>query len=237
MEAIRYEPCARMETRSGPESGGSTPDIVIPDDLESEQSLGLLDALLEITHRIHLAEVHPDGDQSFGDLRGQPRDDDGGAHELRGIDGLHETVRDALVDIRDTGDVDDDDLGAVRPDAFQELLGQLARPGTVEDPDDRENEQALSNLQHRRGQLPDRLLLVPDDALALLDEADRDHVRDPVRRGLVRVEDAVQQGKVLVVLLEQGTGQDVTQQQHDADHLLRLDASGNDPFGEVLRIM
>jgi hypothetical protein len=73
----------------------------------------------------------------------------------------------------------------------------------VEHADDRQDQQPLGDLQHRGGQLADGVGLLPDDALPLLDEADRDRVGDPVRGRLVRVEHPVQQPEVVVVLLEQ----------------------------------
>src|SRR5215210_7497200 len=105
------------------------------------------------------------------------------------------------------------------------------------DADDREDEQPLAHLQYRRRELPDRLLLLADDALALLDEVDRHGVGDPVRGRLVGVEDLVEVVEVGLVLLEQGAGQHVAQQQHDAEHLVRLDPAGDDPLGQVARVV
>src|SRR2546430_2571079 len=90
-------------------------------------------------------------------------------------------------------------------------LGQLPRALRVDDADDRQNQQSLAHLQHRGGELPDRLLLLPDDTLALLHEADGHRIRDAVRRRLVGVEDAVELVEVSVVLGEQRAGEDVTQ--------------------------
>ena len=79
-------------------------------------------------------------------------------------------------------------LRAVGADAAQELLGELAGALAVEHADDRQDQQPLADLQHRRRELADRLLLLADDALALLDEADRHGVGDPVGGRLVGVE-------------------------------------------------
>jgi hypothetical protein len=140
---------------------------------------------------------------------------------------------DGEVDRRHTGDVDHDDAGTVRLDCGEELLGQL--PGTrgVEAADDRQDEQPLTDLQHGRRQLPDRLLLDSDDAFALLDETHADRDRDAVGRRLVGVEDAVQQVRVGLVPDEKGASQDVAQEQHDAEHFVRLDAARDDPLGQV----
>ena len=85
----------------------------------------------------------------------------------------------------------------------EQLLGQLARALRIDDADDRQDEQALADLEHRRRQLADRLLLLADDALALLHEADGHGGRDAVGGRLVRVQDAVQLVEVLVVGREQ----------------------------------
>jgi len=42
----------------------------------------------------------------------------------------------------------------------------------IDHADDRQNQQPLAHLQHWCGQLPDRFLLLPDDALALFHESD-----------------------------------------------------------------
>src|SRR3989454_9941789 len=101
---------------------------------------------------------------------------------------------------RDARDVDHDHLRAVRADGAEQLLGQLPRALRVDDADDRENQEPLAYLEHRGGQLPDGLLLLADDALALLHEADGYRIRDAVRRRLIRVENATQLLEGLVVL-------------------------------------
>ena len=101
-------------------------------------------------------------------------------------------IRHGGVHSRDTGDVNYDDLGAVGPNAPQQLFGQL--PGTlgIDHTDDRQDEQALADLEHGRGEFPDGFLLLANDALALLDKAHGHRVRNAVRRRLIRVEDAVE---------------------------------------------
>src|SRR5215218_1999511 len=155
----------------------------------AQDPLGLLDAALQVADRVDLAELDAERDERLGDLGREPRDDHARAHEARGVDGLDEVVRDRRVDRRDARDVDHDDLRAVRADAAQQLLRELARPLAVEDADDREDQEPLADLQHRRRELPDRLLLLADDALALLHEVDRQRVGDAVGGRLVGVED------------------------------------------------
>ena len=80
-------------------------------------------------------------------------------------------VGDGFVHVGDTRDVDDHQLGAVGADPVQQLLGQLLGPGGVQDTDDGQDQQPLAHLQDGGGELQQRVLLVPDDALALLHEA------------------------------------------------------------------
>jgi len=86
-------------------------------------------------------------------------------------------------------------------------------------------------------QSPEGVLLLVDHPLALVNEADRDGVRDPVRGGLVGIQHLAQQGEVALVLLEQRPGQDITQQEHDADHFMGLHAAGDDALGQVLGVL
>src|SRR3954449_3735032 len=132
-----------------------------------EQPLRFLEPALEIADGAHPADGDAKIDERLRDLRGQPRDDRAGAHEARRLNRLDQVVGDRHVDRGDAGDVDDDDPGAMPLNRPEQLLGELARTRRVEDPDDREDEQSLTNLQHRRGQLANRILLVTDDALAL----------------------------------------------------------------------
>ena len=121
--------------------------------------------------------------------------------------------------------------------AAQQLVGQLLRPLGVEDADDRQDEQPFADLQHGGRELPQGVLLLADDPFALLDEADRDGVGDAVRGRLVGVEYPVEQVEVVAVLLEQGPGQHVAQQQDDADDLVGLDAPRDDPLGQVAGVV
>ena len=100
-----------------------------------------------------------------------------------------------------------------------------------------QDEQPLADLQHRGGQLAERVLLLADDPLALLDEADRDGVGDAVGGRLVGVQHPVEQVEVVAVLLEQRAGQHVAQQQDDADDLVGLDAARDDPLGQVAGVV
>src|SRR5205085_3386861 len=221
IEAIRYVPCLRIGTDT---STVRSADLAHLGDrlgaaahLVAEEPLRLLDAALEVAHGVHLREVDADGHQSEGDLGREAGDDAAGTHEPRGLDGLHEVVCHGRVDGRNTGDIYHHDLGPIRPNSPQQLLGHLASALAVQDTDDRQNEESLPDLQYRRGQLTDRLLLLADDPLTLLDEAHTDRVGDAVGRGLVGVQDAVQQLEVALVLLEQRAGEDVTQQQDDTE--------------------
>src|SRR5438552_1977837 len=240
--ALRYWPCLRIGTSTAPSATGVSASsrllgqIFQRQDLVAEQPLRLLDAALQVAHGCHLAQVDADRDERLGDFGRQAGDDDGGAEQPRRLDRLHEVVRDVRVHRRHTGDVDHDHLRAVGADRPQQLLGQLTGTLRIDDPDDRQNEEPLAHLQHRRRQLADRLLLLPDDALALLHETHGHRVGDPVRRGLVGVENAVQFVEVFVVLAEQRAGEHVAQQQHDADDFVRLDPPRDDALGKVARV-
>jgi hypothetical protein len=142
-------------------------------------------------------------------------------------------VRDLRVHRRHTRDVDHHDLRAVGPNRAQQLLGELARALGVDHADDRQDQQALAHLQHRRRQLADGFLLLADDALALLHEPHRHRRRDPVGRRLVGIEHPVQESEVGLVLLEQRAGQHVAQQEHDPDDLGGVDAPRDDPFRQA----
>ena len=170
------------------------------------------------------------------DVRRQAGDDHARTHQARCVDRLHQVVGHRGVDGRHTGDVDDDHLGAVGADRPQQLLGDLAGALAVQHADDRQDQQLFAHLQHGRGQLADGLLLLADDALALLHEADGHGVGDAVGRRLVGVEHPVQQVEVGLVLLEQRPGEHVAQQQHDAEHLVGLHAPGDDAFRQVARV-
>ena len=137
---------------------------------------------------------------------------------------------------RHAGDVDDDHLRAVRADSPEQLLRQLARALRVDHADDRENQQPFADLQHRGGEFADCLLLLADDALALLDESYGDCIRNSIGSGLVGVQDTVQLFEIGLILCEERTGQHVAQEQNDSNDFVRFHASGNDAFGKVARI-
>src|SRR5947209_9720402 len=206
------------------------------DDLVPQQPLGLFDAALEVADRVHLPQVHSDVNKGLGDLGRQTGDDNGRAEQPRGLDGLDQMVGHGRVDVGHARDVQHDDLGAVGPDAAEQLLGQLPRALGIDDADDGDDEQALANLEDRGRQLTDRFLLLAADALALLDETAGDRDRDAVGRRLVRVEHAIELVEVFVILREERAREHVAKQEHDPDDLVRLDASRNDAFREVARV-
>src|SRR5919201_4639894 len=131
------------------------------------QAIRFLETALEIPDRPHHAQVDAEVDERLSDLRRETRDDRARAHESCCLDGLDEVVRDRQVDPGHAGDVDYHDARPVGLDRAQQLLGELARPRRVEDADDRENEQALPDLENRCRELVNRLLLLPDHPFAL----------------------------------------------------------------------
>src|SRR5207302_7399547 len=214
-------------------SGGVRNRLLHQDDLVAEQPLSLLDATLEIADRVHLPQIHPNINKGLGDLGRQAGDDDGRPEKPRRIDGLYQVIGHGRVDVRHTRDIQHDDLRPVRPDAAEQLLGQLAGALRIDDADDRQDEQALAHLENRSRQLSNGLLLLADNALPLLHEADGDGGRDAVGGGLVGVEDAVELVEVLMVGREQRAREDIAEEEHDADDLVRLDASRDDALGEI----
>jgi hypothetical protein len=101
----------------------------------------------------------------------------------RGFDGLHEPVGDCRIDRRHTGNVHHSHLAAVLADAAPQLLGQLACALRIDETADRQDQQALAHAQHRRRQFANGFLLLADDALALLHEADGYGIGDAVGGG------------------------------------------------------
>src|SRR5689334_15565030 len=99
-------------------------------------------------------------------------------------------VGDGGVHCSHAGNVNDDDFGTVASDSAEQLFGQLARTLRVNDAYNRQDEQALANLQHWRRELANSLLLLTNNALSLLHEANCHRVRDTVCRWLVGIEDA-----------------------------------------------
>src|ERR687894_405939 len=239
MVAMRYSPCLRMGTAIGRSAQLHRRRRLRlrARHLVAEQLLRHLDATLEVADRVHLRQIDADRHERQGDLGREAGDDHARAHQAGGVDRLHEVVGHGRVDLGHAGDVDDDDLGAVGADGAEELLGELPGALAVEGTDDRQDHEPLAHLQHGRRQLADGLLLLADDALALLDEADPDRVGDAVGRRLVGVEHPVEQVEVGLVLLEQRPGEHVAQQQDDADHLVGLDAPGDDALGEATGVV
>src|SRR3954471_18562069 len=229
---------ALLEDRDGHRRSvlGRQDRIALLDDAVSEQALGLLEATLQIANRAHRPEVDAEVDERLRDARRQPGEDRARPHQPGRLDGLHEMVGDGHVDGRDAGDVDDHHLRPVRLDGAEELLGELSRALGVEHPDDRQDQQPPADLEHRRGELADRRLLLANDPLALVDEADADGHGDAVRGRLVGVEDPVEQVGVALVMDEQRPGQDVPQQQDDPEDLMGLDAAMDDPLRQRARV-
>ena len=68
-------------SRRAPVLSSQRAGTVLSGDRVAEQALGLLEAALQVTDGVDLAEVHPDGHQRLGDRRGQSGDDDARAHQ------------------------------------------------------------------------------------------------------------------------------------------------------------
>jgi len=81
-----------------------------------------------------------------------------------------------------------------------------------------------------------RLLLLANDALALLYEADGHGVGYAIGGRLIRIQDAIEHREITLILCEQGTRQYVAQQQHDSHDLVGLHAPRDDSLGKIARI-
>ena len=110
----------------------------------------MLDAALQITDGIHLAEIDPDGDDGLCDFRRQTGHDNRSTEEARSFYGLHQVIGHRRIHCRHARDVDHHHLGAIRAYAAQQLLGQLARSLRIDDTDDGQDQQPLAHLQYRR---------------------------------------------------------------------------------------
>ena len=108
----------------------------------------------------------PEVDDGLRDLRPDAADDAVGAHQPGGRDRLDQMLRHQRVDGRHAGDVDDGDLGAGVDDALQQVLHHHLRARAVERADQRQREDAVPELDDRRRQLQQFLLLARDDLLA-----------------------------------------------------------------------
>src|ERR671922_1259860 len=234
--AMRTAPCLRIGTSTLPFSPGWLAGFCQRCYFVPQEALGLFDTALQIADRVHFAEVHADGDQSLSNLRRQASDDDGCAKQARGFDRLHQVVRDGNVHSRHARDIDDNDLRAIRANPAEQLFGQLACALRVDDADDWENEEPLTNLQDRRREFTNGFLLLTNDSLAFLNETDRHRVGDAICRWFVGVQDAVEFLEIRLVLCKEGAGKHVAEEQNDSNDFVRFNASRDDAFGQVSRI-
>src|SRR5690349_20030062 len=170
---MRTAPCLRIGTSTLPFSPSCLAWLCQSCYFVTQQALGLFDTTLQVANRVHFAEVHADGYQSLGNLRRQAGDNDRCAKQPPSIDRLHQVVRDDNVHGRHTCDVNDHDLCTIRANAAEQLFGQLARTLRVDDADNWENQEPLTNLQDGRRKFMNCFLLLTNDTYAFLNETDR----------------------------------------------------------------
>src|SRR3990172_9405065 len=82
MEAMRTSPCLRIGTvtfaSTMPRLGGPRrPGVFREDDPVAQQTLGLLDASLEVAHRVELGQVEPEPDERLRHVGGEAGHDHG----------------------------------------------------------------------------------------------------------------------------------------------------------------
>src|SRR6266513_5159377 len=205
-------PCLRMGTdtvsapfRSRTRIGRSREHAV------SQNPLGLLAASLAVAAGVQLRELDAERDERLRDFRAEAGHDHVGAHEPRCSDRLQQVIRNLRVDRRHPRDVHDDDLRTVRAYRAKQALGDEPCALGVDDADDREQQQTLADLEYRRRELPDGLLLLPDDALALEHE-DVDNEADVEERDLLERHEALEPVHRLTVDLLHDRAADVLEQ-------------------------
>ena len=98
--------------------------------------------------------------------RADPADDAVGAHQPRRRNGLDQVLRHQRIDGRHAGDVDDRDLGAGLDDLLEQALHHDLRARAVERADQRQSQDAVPQLDDRRREFEQLLLLARDDLLA-----------------------------------------------------------------------
>src|SRR6184192_2071715 len=159
----RTSPCLRMgtDTGSGP-FRRRTRTRLGREHAVPQNPLGVFESPLEVADGVQLRELDAERDERLGDFRAEAGHDHVGAHEPRCGHRLQQVIRHLRVDRRHPRDVHDDDLRAVRAYRAKQALGDEPRALGVDDADDREQQQALADLEHRRRELPDGLLLLPD---------------------------------------------------------------------------
>src|SRR3989338_10767910 len=187
------------------------------DNFVSKEPFGLLDASLQIADGVHFSQVDPDRDERLSNFGRQTRDNHSGSEQSRGFDSLHQVVCNIRVHRLNTGDVDNDNLGAICPDTPEQLLRELPGALRINDTDDREDEQTLANLQNGSRQFADRLLLLTNRPFTLLHEHYGYRIGNAVRSWLVGIQDPVQEGEVVLVFREKGACQHGAQKQNDPD--------------------
>src|SRR5690348_6286903 len=101
IDAIRTPRCFRMGTGIPDASGRYAVVGVIsvrPHHLVPEQTLGLLEASLQVTDGVELAEIDAEGHERLCDVCREPGDDDGCAHQSRRRHRLDQMIRYLRID-------------------------------------------------------------------------------------------------------------------------------------------
>jgi hypothetical protein len=100
--------------------------------------------------REHPTKLDPEMDDRLRDLRPDAADDAVRAHEPGGGHRLQQVLGHEGVHRRDARDVDDGDRRPGLHDALEQVLHHDLGPGAVERPDQRQREDAVPELHHRR---------------------------------------------------------------------------------------
>src|SRR2546430_207465 len=154
----RLAPIRMMGTWSGM---GVLP-VAARDQLQRE-----LECVPQAVAAAQVAQLDAEVDDRLRGLRAYPAQHARGTHQPGGLDRLQQVLGDVGVDRRYPADVEDDHFGLVLGDPLEESLGEPGRPQAVQRTDQRQHQDLVPHLDHRRGQLQD-LVALPGHELLLL---------------------------------------------------------------------
>src|SRR2546423_4870293 len=193
---------------------------------------GQPDAVAQLVAGDDTGQVYAEVNNGLRDGRADAGDDAGRAEQAHGGHGLNQVIRHLRVDGRHAGDVEDGDLGARLDDALKQALHHQLRAAAVERADQRQADDAIPDLHDGRRQLQHILLLLADDALALLDRRYEDERAEFVERFRYFVDLIDQQFGIVLILVTQ-EGQQRFFQAEDIKRRLRWTESlGGARFGD-----
>src|SRR5436305_7235169 len=150
-------------------------------------------------------QIDAEVDDGLRNRRADAGDDTGRAEQAHSGNGFDQVIGHLRVDGRHAGDVEDGDLGARLDDALKQAFHHQLRAAAVERADQRQADDAIPYLHDRRRQFQHILLLLADDALAILDRRYEDERAEFIERFRYFVDLIDQQfGIVLILVAQEG---------------------------------